>query len=372
MSKQSNNFQEYQIIEQGLKNFGNSCYINSVLQCLIHIPEIARYFLKKEIFQNNMPISLAFTLLLRQFYVPFNYLGNNSNSLDGCLALFCQVINLLNNNFSASLPNDAKDFLIFLIGKLHQELNKNNEKKGLTLPQNIINPKDPLYNFIQYFTQHYKSIISDIFNWTNQIRRTCSNCEAQILSYQTFPYLILDLEKTRKKIFESDINKYHKSKLEDDIWQNEYYNARENIPINLIDCIKYYTSYINTFNFFCPMCNKECQQTTINKIYTSPFIFIFILNRGKNNIFSVKMNYPPILDLSKQIESLKTPTVYELIGVITHLGVSGPNGHFIAFCKNSINGTWLKYNDDKVSEADNYNVHNEGNAYILFYSAKKG
>ena len=82
------------------------------------------------------------------------------------------------------------------------------------------------------------------------------------------------------------------------------------------------------------------------------------------------MNYPPTIDLSKEIESIKCPTYYELIGVITHLGLSGPNGHFLAFCKNPIDGNWYKYNDDKVSPAENHNIHNEGVAYILFYSSK--
>ena len=84
------------------------------------------------------------------------------------------------------------------------------------------------------------------------------------------------------------------------------------------------------------------------------------------------MNYPPELDLSKYIQTAdKSPTKYELIGVITHLGVSGPNGHFIAFCKNIMNGKWYKYNDQTVSEADNFSVHNEGIAYILFYNMVK-
>jgi ubiquitin C-terminal hydrolase len=199
--------------------------------------------------------------------------------------------------------------------------------------------------------------------------RTCSNCYSKILSYQTFPYLILDLEKTRKKIFMSDMEQYHKSKIDNELWQTEYYHNRENIPIKLIDCVDYYCTYQNNFNFFCPKCKTNCLQTTVNKIYTSPNIFIFILNRGKNNIFQVKMDYPPQLDMSKYVETTnKSPTKYELTGVITHLGVSGPNGHFIAFCKNIMDGKWYKYNDEIVTEADNFSVHNEGIAYILFYN----
>ena len=356
----------FQIIDHGLKNFRNSCYINAVLQCLIHTNQIARYFLRKNdnFNQFHTPISFLFNLLIKNFYFPKNEaINNKNNNLTENLSRLCRVVNIMNPNFSPWSPNDAKDFLIFFIGKLHEELNVKMDK-----PFNIINQNDPLRNFISYFTINYNSIISNLFNWLNQTKRKCSNCSSQIFSYQTFPYLILDLEKTRKKNFMNDLDEFHKSKIGNEIWQSDYYQKRENIPITLLDCIKYYTSYENKINFLCPLCNQQCIQTTINSIYTSPNIFIFILNRGKNNIFSVKMTYPPELDLSNFIQSVGCPTKYELTGVITHLGVSGPNGHFMAFCKNPINRKWYKYNDDSVTEANIYNVHNEGIAYILFYN----
>ena len=323
--------------------------------------------------EETTPLSDAFFILLNHFYVKNEFYNNNyfiNNNITDDLSQLCQVVNLMNNNFSPFIPNDAKDFLIFFIGKIHEELNK--KMKEPPPKTYIIKKNDPLISFLSYFTRNYKSIISNLFNWTNQIMRTCSNCKSKILSYQTFPYLILDLEKTRKNVFMLEMDKFHKSKVDDDLWQKEYYHSRENIPINLTDCVNYYCSYRNNFNFICPKCKNNCLQTTVNKIYTSPNIFIFILNRGKNNIFSVKMNYPPELDLSKYIQTAdKSPTKYELIGVITHLGVSGPNGHFIAFCKNIMNGKWYKYNDQTVSEADNFSVHNEGIAYILFYNMVK-
>ena len=364
-------FQNIDIKELGLMNLGNSCYMNSVLQCLIHTRQIAIYFLRMNdsFNKDTKPLSFFFNLLLKKFYVPKEFdenNNNNTNDLNTKLSWLCNIVNIMNNNFSPFLPNDAKDFLIFFIGRLHQELNTTKEGKF-----DIIDPNDPLRNFISYFTRNYNSIISNVFNWTNQIKRKCSNCETQILSYQTFPYLILDLEKTRKKKFTIDLNNYHQSKILNEDWQNAYYHNRENIPIKLIDCIEYYCSYKNEFNFLCPICKLNCKQTTVNKIYSSPNIFIFILNRGKNNIFPVKMIYEQEIDLSDYIEAVNCPKRYELTGVITHLGISGPNGHFIAFCKNPIDGKWFKYNDEQVTEADNYSIYNEGIAYILFYNMIK-
>ena len=80
-----------------------------------------------------------------------------------------------------------------------------------------------------------------------------------------------------------------------------------------------------------------------------------------------QMNYPSKLEINNYIESDKTPTKYELIGVITHIVSLSEPGHFISFCKNPIDDKWYKYNDEIVEPANIFNVQNGGTPYILFY-----
>ena len=84
------------------------------------------------------------------------------------------------------------------------------------------------------------------------------------------------------------------------------------------------------------------------------------------------MEYPAELDINPElIISEKSPRKYELISVITLLGTSGIEGHFIAFCKSPIDNKWYKYNDNIVELAENTDVFNLGNAYVLFYKKIK-
>ena len=65
--------------------------------------------------------------------------------------------------------------------------------------------------------------------------------------------------------------------------------------------------------------------------------------------------------------------IFDLIGVITHMGESGADGHFIATCKSPIDGIWYQYNDDLVLPIKDFNsqVLNYQMPYILFYQKKQ-
>ena len=57
---------------------------------------------------------------------------------------------------------------------------------------------------------------------------------------------------------------------------------------------------------------------------------------------------------------------YRLCGVCTHIGASGPGGHYVAFCRNKENGNWYKFNDSSCRISNGYEL--DGNSpYLLFY-----
>ena len=64
---------------------------------------------------------------------------------------------------------------------------------------------------------------------------------------------------------------------------------------------------------------------------------------------------------------------YELYGVITHIGQSEPNAHFIASCKSPVDSKWYRYDDAIVTPINNIKkeIFNFGTPYILFYQKMK-
>ena len=65
----------------------------------------------------------------------------------------------------------------------------------------------------------------------------------------------------------------------------------------------------------------------------------------------------------------KPQIIYNLYGVITHIGQSGPNAHFVASCKNSIDNKWYRFNDDYVNPINNFQkeIFEFGTPCLLFY-----
>ena len=149
-----------------------------------------------------------------------------------------------------------------------------------------------------------------------------------------------------------------------------------NNVVTLYDCFMYNQKselFTGENKNYCNVCRQLFNSVYTSKIYVSPNILIIILNRGKNNIFNVKLDYSFQLDITNFVSFQNERTIYNLYGIITHIGQSGPNAHFIASCKSPIDQKWYRYNDAIVSPITNIQneVINFGVPYILFYQKQK-
>ena len=147
----------------------------------------------------------------------------------------------------------------------------------------------------------------------------------------------------------------------------------QNNTVSIYDCFFYYqkTDYFTGDNKnYCNLCKQLFDSLYTNKIFVSPNILILILNRGKGNIYDVKLDFFETIDITQFVLQKDMPSIiYNLYGVITHIGQSGPNAHFVASCKSPINNRWYRYNDALVNEITNIqkDIIEFGTPYILFY-----
>ena len=121
---------------------------------------------------------------------------------------------------------------------------------------------------------------------------------------------------------------------------------------------------------YCNICKQLFDSIYTYKIFVSPNVLVLILNRGKGNIYDAKLDFTETIDISQFVLLKDMPQIiYNLYGVITHIGESGPNAHFIASCKSPIDNKWYRYNDAIVSPITNIQkeVIEFGTPYILFY-----
>ena len=82
-----------------------------------------------------------------------------------------------------------------------------------------------------------------------------------------------------------------------------------------------------------------------------------ILNRGKNNILDIKLDFIETLDITQFVLQPNNPKIiYNLYGVITHIKQSGLNAKFVASCKSSINNKWYRFNDEFVRPITDFNI----------------
>jgi len=344
---------------RGLVNIGSTCYMNSILQCFAHIPEMHNYFSKDKISNLSIQLYDQNCLFFPVFREVIMELWNTSNNTPFEPKKFKERLGEMNSLFQGSYPNDAKDLLTFILMQLHEELNnpKNNNMNNddMNYVNNIEiqkNKKAIFSYFSKKFMNSCRSIISDLFYGIIYTKNQCQNCNTSFYNYQLFNFFIFPLEKVLN--YKMMLNNY----------QNNFNNT-----VSIEDCFLYSqsTSYLN--DYYCNICNRQTNSTFTTYSSVLPNIIIIILNRGVGIQYDIKITFEENIELKKFVEFLSDECMYELIGVVTHYGESSANGHFISRCISPIDGKWYSYNDALIDEIGYFDKNKfcGGHPYILFY-----
>ena len=342
----------------GLNNIGATCYMNATLQCMSNSEELTNYFLKK---YPNEPNYDKKKISYEYYKVVQNLWDKNNNNKPYSPKDFKEKLSEENPLFSGIAANDSKDLIIFLLERLHKELNINKNENNLNnniIDQVIQLDKYKMLNiFINEFKEQYNSIISDLFYGVLGITNKCTKCNRTKYNFQVCNYVEFYLEK---------INQYYFSigKRNNNMFNNK------NPDIDLYECFNYLNvvELMNGENqIFCNFCHCLCDSYYQTNLFSSPNYLIINLNRGRGGVYECKVNFPEKLDLYNYIEYKSSKLQFELYAVICHIGESSMEGHFVAYCKNRLDKKWYLYNDAFVNLCENPCEYQKGMAYILFY-----
>ena len=325
----------------GFQNLGNTCYINTCLQNLIHNKKFINKFLS--VFKeqsNSTPISNSFYYLLTQISENNTYDKNDSiNPL-----IFVDTFKKLHKNFEGFQEHDTQEFCRYLLQDLNNELNQ--VQYPSSYKKEMVKNKTKKESFDLYLKDclsKENSIITDLFIGYFSFEY---KCECGFREYSFSQFLDLPIQ------MDANVQGF-------DLYQM----LRNNF---------YKTSYVD-MGETCSFCRRTSKKNEIMKIAKLPNILIISLQRinpktGMKNNANVKfyegLDLKEIIDPETQRADY---TKYDLFAISNHIG-SINTGHYYSNIK--IGQNWYCFEDSKVYKIGPQIEMNTQEVYTLFYKMK--
>lgn len=370
----------------GLRNLGNTCFMNSVLQSLSNIQKFSDYFNtmpsletgkhKQKAYQSrSMKENLDDVFVVEELRKVLLNLSQGGDGSKGAISPECLflVIWKVVPQFRGHRQHDAHEFLRYMLDRLHTELQQVSfpvEISSSAAAQKASETKSNPYNIPALSHLQSKgrnSIVTNVFGGILQSEVRCLICGMESKKHDPFLDLSLDIP-------EKFYNKDPPEGAEKD--------KDGNVPTcNITDCLDSFTEVeelTETELYYCSSC--KCKQKSTKRFWIRrlPNVLCLHIKRFRwNNFYRTKIDLRisfPInaLDMSKFVlnngpetrRSNSSCNIYDLAAVIVHHGNGSSCGHYTSYAIN--NGVWMHFNDHSVKEVSSSAVA-ECKPYILFY-----
>ncbi|KAI8910157.1 hypothetical protein EDD86DRAFT_265606 [Gorgonomyces haynaldii] len=247
----------------GLKNLGNTCFMNSTLQCLSATVPLARYFLdgsyRRHLSRQNPlgsqgKIAESYASLIRSMW--------SENEQVVIPSSFKQVVGEFHPSFAGNEQQDSQEFLAFLLDALHEDMNlsrrtnrqfpKEQELDSESIPEDILMKKE-----LEQYRMRNWSIIVDMFQGSLKSVLKCLTCGKTSTTFNMFMYLTLPIPSTNK-------------------------SGMKNGPVYIDECLnKYFEEEIldGDDQWHCPRCKTPRRATKRLTIARLPLVLLIHLKR---------------------------------------------------------------------------------------------
>lgn len=341
---------------RGMINLGNTCFMASVLQVLLHCRHLRDYFHSIE--HNSKTCSRR-------------HLKSTNNV---CMA--CEMDDLFNTNYCGDVQpfaptqflhamwrsaknlsgyeqQDAHEFLISVLGQIHTDLG------GSTFACRC-----PVHSSFTGVLQ------SDV---------TCLACGNVNASFDPFIDVSLDILTSSN--------------------DSNFIIDQNTSTLNLDECFQMFThaEKLSSNTYMCSTCNHSYQEATKQlSIRKAPEILTIHLKRFEHSLNTIKidtfMQFPmefsifdyttegvhlrnevtklsgvstSVIDPGYEGKKYSKDKIYRLVATVNHTGVMD-SGHYVAYIASPDQSNWFKFDDAMVTKVPTSTVLNS-NVYMLFY-----
>ncbi|KAG0053570.1 CSN-associated deubiquitinating enzyme Ubp12 [Gryganskiella cystojenkinii] len=184
----------------GLSNLGNTCFMNSALQCLSNTPDLTHYILSGEWrteLNTDNPLGMEGEVA-RSYAALIEKLWKGSNKVFSPRE-FKSTIGRFAPSFTGYHQHDSQELLAFLLDGLHEDLNRIIKKPYTEMPDSNGRPDNVVADdFWQIHKARNDSIIVDLFQGQYKSTLVCPECDKVSVTFDPFMYLSLPLPIAKK------------------------------------------------------------------------------------------------------------------------------------------------------------------------------
>ena len=331
-------------MSKGLTNLGNTCYMNSALQCFLHLPQLSSDNDKLSIDCTKRSVKNDYQLMvewLRLYQDMWTEDENNVLNTSSILKEFIKRCNSENIFFESFSQNDAQEFITFFIDFLHGSIKRKVKIEISGTPQNMYDQTkvESITAWKRFFESNYSYIVKTFYSKLLSFN-SCPECDYVTKNHEPISTITLSLETNFKSLY---------------------------------DCLNGFTkkSILDSENSW--KCDK-CKQNVLSQkkiiFWDLADVLIFSIKQfTKDKKINQSISFPENLSMGDYCMNINKENLhYRLSGICIHSGCLH-GGHYYAMCKNYKTNEWNIHNDTNISSTTIENVLKE-NPYCLFYVRK--
>ncbi|XP_044270143.1 ubiquitin carboxyl-terminal hydrolase 36 [Tribolium madens] len=301
----------------GMINMGNTCYLNSTLQALFHVPALVNWLISDKEHTAECQDSGGLCIICAMRKTLQDSQQRNTNSIRPLLIY--NKLRLVCRNLIPGRQEDAHEFLRYLVEAM--------EKSYLSRFKNH-----------SEFDSKVKETtpLNQILGGYLRSAVRCLKCGHVSTTFQHFQDLLLDIRKAQT-LDEALEGYFSREKLDDD-------------------------------SYHCQSCQKKVPATKQFSLERAPMVLCIQLKRFSvsNNKITKHIHFRQRLDLTRYARHRPSvPLIYRLVALVTHMGPTVNCGHYTAVAQ-APSGNFYQFDDSMVRVISHQAVFNT-NAYIMLY-----